>query len=143
MADALSTARRHRFLILTCMLAMLVPMAFLAFPSSAQAAEAVTTCNPTATNGCVNGILQDASKQPVAGATVTLSGKESATTTTDSTGKWAFSVTADGSYTVTIDKSVASSHGLPGNTATVSIDKSDFSKQRAVVRFDKANVTDS
>ena len=40
MADALSTARRHRFLILTCMLAMLVPMAFLAFPSSAQAAEA-------------------------------------------------------------------------------------------------------
>lgn len=143
MADALSTARRHRFLILTCMLAMLVPMAFLAFPSSAQAAEAVTTCNPTATNGCVNGILQDASKQPVAGATVTLSGKESATTTTDSTGKWAFSVTADGSYTVTIDKSVASSHGLPGNTATVSIDKSDFSKQRAVVRFDKANVADS
>ena len=143
MADALSTARRHRFLILTCMLAMLVPMAFLAFPSSAQAAEAVATCNPTATNGCVNGILQDASKQPVAGATVTLSGKESATTTTDSTGKWAFSVTADGSYTVTIDKSVASSHGLPGNTATVSIDKSDFSKQRAVVRFDKANVADS
>lgn len=143
MADALSTARRHRFLILTCMLAMLVPMAFLAFPSSAQAAEAVTTCNPTATNGCVNGILQDASKQPVAGATVTLSGKESATTTTDSTGKWAFSVTADGAYTVTIDKSVASSHGLPGNTATVSIDKSDFSKQRAVVRFDKANVADS
>lgn len=144
MADALlSTARRHRFLILTCMLAMLVPMAFLAFPSSAQAAEAVTTCNPTATNGCVNGILQDSGKQPIAGATVTLSGKESATTTTDASGKWAFSVTADGSYTVTIDKSVASGHGLPGNTATVSIDKNDFSKQRAVVRFDKANAAAS
>ena len=141
MTDALSTARRHRLLILACMLAILVPVAFLAFPSTARAAQATPTCNPTATNGCVNGILQDSGKQPIAGVTVTLSGKESATTTTDASGKWAFSVTADGSYTVTIDKSVASSHGLPGNTETVSIDKSDFSKQRAVVRFDKANAS--
>lgn len=141
MTDALSTARRHRFLILACMLAILVPVAFLAFPSTARAAQATPTCNPTASNGCVNGILQDSSKQPISGVTVTLSGKESATTTTDASGKWAFSVTADGSYTVTIDKTVASSHGLPGNTETVSIDKSDFSKQRAVVRFDKANAS--
>ncbi len=141
MTDALSTARRHRLLILACMLAILVPVAFLAFPSTARAAQATPTCNPTATNGCVNGILQDSGKQPIAGVTVTLSGKESATTTTDASGKWAFSVTADGSYTVTIDKSVASSHGLPGNTETVSIDKSDFSKQRAVVRFDKTNAS--
>lgn len=141
MTDALSAARRHRFLILACMLAILVPVAFLAFPSTARAAQATPTCNPTASNGCVNGILQDSSKQPISGVTVTLSGKESATTTTDASGKWAFSVTADGSYTVTIDKSVASSHGLPGNTETVSIDKSDFSKQRAVVRFDKANAS--
>lgn len=141
MTDALSTARRHRFLILACMLAILVPVAFLAFPSTARAAQATPTCNPTASNGCVNGILQDSSKQPISGVTVTLSGKESATTTTDASGKWAFSVTADGSYTVTIDKSVASSHGLPGNTETVSIDKSDFSKQRAVVRFDKASAS--
>lgn len=141
MTDALSTARRHRFVILACMLAILVPVAFLAFPSTVRAAQATPTCNPTASNGCVNGILQDSSKQPISGVTVTLSGTESATTTTDASGKWAFSVTSDGSYTVTIDKTVASGHGLPGNTETVSIDKSDFSKQRAVVRFDKANAS--
>nr|WP_226839192.1 carboxypeptidase regulatory-like domain-containing protein [Bifidobacterium subtile] len=109
--------------------------------TTAQAAQSVQVCNPTGTNGCVNGILQDANKQPIAGATVTLSGTESATTTTDDTGKWAFSVTADGKYTATIDAGVAKEHGLKANAETVEIKKSDFSKQRGVVRFDKPGET--
>ncbi|MBT1179889.1 ABC transporter permease subunit [Bifidobacterium vespertilionis] len=109
----------------------------------AVAAEAAAVCNPTASNGCVNGILQDASKAPIAGVTVTLSGTESATATTDADGKWAFKVTADGEYTASIDESVAKEHGLPAHTATVTIKKSDFSKQRGVVRFDQASASNN
>ena len=107
-------------------------------PAPAQAAEAVKVCNPTTTNGCVNGILQDSKKNPIAEATVTLTGPEKATTTTDAKGLWAFSVKADGSYKVSIDASLASQHGLNSTTSTVEIKKSDFSKQRGVVRFDEA-----
>ena len=109
-----------------------------AIASAAGTAQAVDECNPTSDNGCVNGILQDADKQPIAGATVTLSGKESAKTTTDADGKWAFSVADDGDYTVTIDDSVAKEHGLKASSATVTIKKASFDKQRGVVRFDQA-----
>lgn len=109
----------------------------------AIAAESVSICNPTATHGCVNGILQDESQRALSDVTVTLSGVESATTTTDATGKWAFSVTKDGSYTVSIDPSVASSHHLKANKATVNIKKGDFSKSRQVVRFDEAQSSDA
>ena len=34
-------------------------------------AQAVDECNPTASNGCVNGILQDADKKPIADVTIT------------------------------------------------------------------------
>lgn len=109
----------------------------LTSPSLAFAAEAVPTCNPTATNGCVNGILQDANKQPIANVELKLSGKESATTTTDAQGNWAFSVSADGTYTVTMDESVAKQYGLKAATAQVEIEKNSFDKARQVVRFDK------
>ena len=118
---------------------MAVVFAIALQPTAALAAEATDTCNPTASNGCVNGILQDADKTPISGATVTLSGAESATTTTGADGKWAFKVTADGDYTVTIDESVASQHGLAAHEASVTIKKSDFSKSRGVVRFDQAS----
>lgn len=104
-----------------------------------SAAQAVATCNPTSSNGCVNGILQDAGKSPIAGATVTLSGAETGMTATAADGTWAFSVADDGDYTVTIDATVASQHGLAASSATVTIKKSSFDKQRAVVRFDQAN----
>lgn len=106
--------------------------------AASSTAKAVTSCNPTASNGCVNGILQDAGKSPIAGATVTLSGVASGTTTTAADGTWAFSVTDDGDYTVTIDDAVAQQHGLASSSATVTIKKSSFDKQRAVVRFDQA-----
>lgn len=115
----------------------------IATPSRAFAAEAVPTCNPTATNGCVNGILQDADKKPIANVELKLSGQEEATTTTDAEGKWAFSVNADGKYTVTMDESVAKDHGLKAATAEVEIQKNSFDKARQVVRFDKPAETSS
>jgi branched-chain amino acid transport system permease protein len=110
---------------------------FGANPVTAYAAQAVTTCNPTSDNGCVNGVLQDSAKTPIANVEVTLGGSESATTTTGSDGKWAFSVTADGEYTVSIPSEVVQQHGLKAAKATVDVKKGDFSKARQVVRFDE------
>lgn len=116
--------------------------AFRTPPAIASAADsgaqAVDECNPTASNGCVNGILQDADKKPIADVTITLSGKATAETKTAADGKWAFSVADDGDYTVTIDASVAKEHGLKASSATVTIRKASFDKQRGVVRFDQA-----
>ena len=70
--------------------------------------------------------------------TITLSGKATAETKTAADGKWAFSVADDGDYTVTIDASVAKEHGLKASSATVTIRKASFDKQRGVVRFDQA-----
>lgn len=124
----------------------IMSMAILGLSSTvilpATAAQAVQVCNPTASNGCVNGILQDESQRALSGITVTLSGAESASTTTDASGKWAFSVLKDGSYTVSIDASVAASHQLKADKATVEIKKGDFSKSRQVVRFDEAQSSD-
>ena len=114
-------------------------MLFILPPDSAMAADAVDVCNPTSDNGCVNGILQDADKKAIADITVKLSGTEEAETTTDADGKWAFSVKDDGDYTVTIDESVAEEHGLKSSSATVTIKKASFDKQRGVVRFDQVN----
>ncbi|MEE8668981.1 MAG: SdrD B-like domain-containing protein [Bifidobacterium mongoliense] len=131
--------RRLMGISLGCVLFSLLMMLSMMRPVTALAAEAVPVCNPTATNGCVNGILQDVGKKPISGVKVTLSGTESATTTTDETGKWAFSVQADGTYDVDIDKSVAAQHGLKASHMQVEIQKDSFSKQRGVVRFDQAS----
>lgn len=126
-----------------CAVFAVLSMLFI-LPSSAafaadSGAKAVDECNPTASNGCVNGILQDADKKPIADVTVKLSGKETAETKTTADGKWAFSVADDGDYTVTIDDSVAKEHGLKASSATVTIKKASFDKQRGVVRFDQAS----
>lgn len=122
-----TSIRRHRLglLLLSAVFTLLMALS-IATPSRAFAAEAVPTCNPTATNGCVNGILQDADKKPIANVELKLSGQEEATTTTDAEGKWAFSVNADGKYTVTMDESVAKDHGLKAATAEVEIQKKQF-----------------
>ena len=62
-----TSIRRHRLglLLLSAVFTLLMALS-IATPSRAFAAEAVPTCNPTATNGCVNGILQDADKKPIA-----------------------------------------------------------------------------
>ena len=134
-AAASPRRRRWGMLLATAALALLASLAVN--PPQAGAAEAVSVCNPTAANGCVNGILQDAAQKPIAGVTITLSGKESAVATTAADGTWAFSVGANGTYTVSLDRAVAREHGLKGSSETVRIDKTSFDRQRAVVRFDK------
>lgn len=146
MAAASTSSRRHglRMPLGAAVFCLLMTLSIM-LPISAFASEATPVCNPTATNGCVNGILQDSGRRPISGVKVTLSGKESAITTTDATGKWAFKVAADGSYTVAIDASIAKKYGLKTSSETVNIVKSDFAKQRGVVRFDnpQANGTGS
>lgn len=131
----------HGLPIALLAVAAVVMALFVLNPGPAHAAEAVEVCNPTDSNGCVNGILQDSNKNPISGVTVTLSGKEKATTTTADDGRWAFSVEADGDYTVTIDDSVASKYKFPTSSVDVTVNKSSFSGQRQVVRFDKAATT--
>jgi branched-chain amino acid transport system permease protein len=96
-------------MLLSAMFLMLLIAISGVWSTTAQAAQSVQVCNPTGTNGCVNGILQDANKQPIAGATVTLSGTESATATTDDTGKWASSGSSSSSSASTQSSSSNSS----------------------------------
>lgn len=143
MRDNAKIIRRRRrggtLAVLSALLAVMAALVcmFAATPAPAQAAEAVDICNPTAQNGCINGILQDSNKTPIGGVTITLSGEESATTTTGDDGTWAFSVEADGDYTVTLDQSVVSQYGLKSDHQSVEIEKASFDKQRSVVRFDQ------
>ena len=136
------TRHRRPGIVILCSIVAVLSMLFVLPPAIASAADsgaqAVDECNPTASNGCVNGILQDADKKPIADVTITLSGKATAETKTAADGKWAFSVADDGDYTVTIDASVAKEHGLKASSATVTIKKASFDKQRGVVRFDQA-----
>lgn len=136
------TRHRRPGIVILCSIVAVLSMLFVLPPAIASAADsgaqAVDECNPTASNGCVNGILQDADKKPIADVTITLSGKVTAETKTAADGKWAFSVADDGDYTVTIDASVAKEHGLKASSATVTIKKASFDKQRGVVRFDQA-----
>lgn len=136
------TRHRRPGIVILCSIVAVLSMLFVLPPAIASAADsgaqAVDECNPTASNGCVNGILQDADKKPIADVTITLSGKATAETKTAADGKWAFSVADDGDYTVTIDASVAKEHGLKASSATVTIKKARFDKQRGVVRFDQA-----
>lgn len=133
------TRHRRPGIVILCSIVAVLSMLFVLPPAIASAADsgaqAVDECNPTASNGCVNGILQDADKKPIADVTITLSGKATAETKTAADGKWAFSVADDGDYTVTIDASVAKEHGLKASSATVTIRKASFDKQRGVVRF--------
>ena len=136
------TRHRRPGIVILCSIVAVLSMLFVLPPAIASAADsgaqAVDECNPTASNGCVNGILQDADKKPIADVTITLSGKATAETKTAADGKWAFSVADDGDYTVTIDASVAKEHGLKASSATGTIRKASFDKQRGVVRFDQA-----
>ena len=112
--------RRRKGLAIVCagiaglLLAMLASM--IGVPN-AVAAEAVDKCVPNAEHGCVSGILQTQDKTPIPDVTVTLGGEEEATATTAED---------------------AEKYKLGESGATVEIAKKSFSKQRAVVRFDKA-----
>lgn len=69
--------------------------------SPAQAVE----CVPDASTGCVQGIIKKSDDTPAEGVKVTLKGGSGEqTVTTGSDGRWAFSVTTAGAFTVSIDK---------------------------------------
>ena len=112
------TRHRRPGIVILCAIVAVLWMLFVLPPAIASAADsgaqAVDECNPTASNGCVNGILQDADKKPIADVTITLSGKATAETKTAADGKWAFSVADDGDYTV-----IALHHDLPQNLFNV------------------------
>ena len=70
--------------------------------SAAHAAE----CTPEGETSCVQGSLRTSAGDPASGVSLTLSGPvEDQTTSTDEEGKWAFTVTEMGTYTVTVDES--------------------------------------
>lgn len=64
------TRHRRPGIVILCSIVAVLSMLFVLPPAIASAADsgaqAVDECNPTASNGCVNGILQDADKKPIA-----------------------------------------------------------------------------
>lgn len=75
-------------------------LGLLAVPTTAYAAE----CAPDPTTACIQGIINTSTGEPAANIGVALSGgADSLTTVTDSAGRWAFSVSTAGTYTVTVD----------------------------------------
>jgi len=71
-------------------------------PTPAHAAD----CVPDATTGCVQGIIKTSAGDPAAGVEVTLSGNGAdQTEQTDANGRWAFSVSSAGTYTVAVTES--------------------------------------
>ena len=66
------TRHRRPGIVILCSIVAVLSMLFVLPPAIASAADsgaqAVDECNPTASNGCVNGILQDADKKPIAGS---------------------------------------------------------------------------
>lgn len=70
------TRHRRPGIVILCSIVAVLSMLFVLPPAIASAADsgaqAVDECNPTASNGCVNGILQDADKKPIADVTITL-----------------------------------------------------------------------
>lgn len=68
----------------------------------AHAAE----CSPDAATACVQGVMKTSTGEPAVGVALTLSGQgENQSTETAADGKWVFSVTKSGTYTVTVDES--------------------------------------
>lgn len=129
---------RHLLCVVAVIAAVFLWCGLNAPQAVAAEVEATDRCVPTAEYGCVNGILQGSDQKPIAGVTVTLGGAATGETTTADDGTWAFKVVDDGKYTVTIPQDVAKQYGFAADSATVEIVKSSFSKQRGVVRFDKA-----
>lgn len=75
------------------------------FAMSFQAAPAYAAdCTPSSTTGCVQGLIKTATGEPAGGVSLSLEGRGAdEQTQTDENGRWAFSVTSPGTYTVTVD----------------------------------------
>jgi branched-chain amino acid transport system permease protein len=72
------------------------------FATPAHAAE----CAPSPANACVQGVMKTSGGEPASGITLTLEGGgDTQSTETAADGRWAFSVTEAGTYTVAVDES--------------------------------------
>lgn len=93
--------RARRSLGIALILGVLLAVFTGLLPSiPAHAAE----CTPDASTGCVQGIIKTSDGSPAAGVEVEISGGTAEQTTqTDAEGRWVFSVTEGGTYTVTVD----------------------------------------
>ncbi|MFT4232446.1 MAG: branched-chain amino acid ABC transporter permease [Leucobacter sp.] len=90
---------RGLLLLLVAGLLSLLGIGGLASPAFAA------DCTPDASTGCVQGVIKLSSKEPAPGISVSLEGgSETQQTETDANGRWVFSVTKAGSYTVTVDE---------------------------------------
>ena len=93
-----SALRRLPALGLLALVLSFFTMSFLSVP--AQAAD----CVPSSTNGCVQGLIKTATDEPAEGVSLSLKGSGvDQETTTDASGRWVFSVSKAGEYTVTVD----------------------------------------
>ncbi len=93
-----SPLRRLPALALLALIVSFFAMSFQALP--AHAAD----CVPDATTGCVQGVIKTAGGDGAENVSLSLEGggvNEQATT--DANGRWVFSITRAGSYTVTVD----------------------------------------
>ena len=70
----------------------------------ANPAQAATECVPNATTACLQGVMRTSDGAPATGVELEArGGGETQTTKTDADGRWVFTVTETGSYTVTVD----------------------------------------
>ncbi|MFC6234631.1 branched-chain amino acid ABC transporter permease [Leucobacter soli] len=71
---------------------------------TAQPAHAADPCAPDAATACIQGTIKLSSGEPAADVELSLSGNgEAQTTTTNDEGRWDFTVTATGTYAVTLN----------------------------------------
>lgn len=88
----------RRRVTLFALLAFLVSMFTLSFQSlPAHAAD----CVPDAQTGCIQGLIKTSTGEPAGGVELSLSGQGATdTTSTDENGRWVFTITRAGEYTV-------------------------------------------
>lgn len=92
-------------LMLLAVLLMTLAGAFGAFGSSP--ASAATECTPSATTGCVQGIIKTSAGDPAPGVGLMLTGgklMDPERTETDAEGRWAIPVGVGGTYEVTVNE---------------------------------------
>ncbi len=92
--------RQVTLLALFALLASLFALTFQSLP--AHAAD----CVPDAQTGCIQGLIKTSDGEPAPDIELALTGSgANGTASTDANGRWVFSVTRAGEYTVTIDQS--------------------------------------
>ena len=99
-AITVSTKRPLGVALLLTLLLTLFLGVFTASPAHA------VECVPDAATGCVQGVIKTGSGDPAAGVKLTLKGDgDSQSVETNAEGRWAFAITAAGTYSVSVDKS--------------------------------------